>query len=90
MFGRFFFFAYLCSMKELGIRNHTLIVPVIREVGTFNPNEILFWFEERLYTHEVYQIERFLDWCHETKQSVYADINELFKIFLPYDKKNNN
>ena len=51
-------------MNKLGIRNYTLISQAVKSVGTFNPDEILFIFEEELYADEAIEIEAFLKWCH--------------------------
>ena len=61
------------------MRNYTLITPVIREFGTFDPNEFFFMFEEQLYMHESDEIWNFLEWCHaENKCARTADVWELF------------
>jgi len=50
------------EMTELGQRNYELIVEAVKTAGDFDPNEILFMFEERLYIHEYDTIEAFLQW----------------------------
>jgi len=52
-------------MKKLGVRNYTLISQAVKSVGTFNPDEILFIFEEELYINEAEEVEAFLQWCHD-------------------------
>lgn len=69
-------------MKKLGLRNYAIILPSIREEGTFDPNEIFFIFEEQLYMDESDIIWDFLEWCHRTEKSPNADINQLFKQFI--------
>ena len=50
------------EMTELGQRNYELIVEAVKTTGDFDPKEIFFMFEERLYMHEADTIEAFLQW----------------------------
>jgi len=56
------------EMTELGERNYELIREGVRCEGSYDPNEIYFMFEERLYTHEAETIWNFLDWVHNGKK----------------------
>ena len=53
------------EMTELGVRNFTLISEAIRSSGSYDPSEILYMFEERLYVHEADTIVEFLEWIIE-------------------------
>jgi hypothetical protein len=55
-------------MTELGDRNYALIVRGVKSCGSFDPNEILYMFEEQLYVHEADTIIDFLLWVHTGKQ----------------------
>ena len=55
-------------MNKLGRRNYVLIANAVNTVGTYDPNEILYLFEEDLYTHEYREIIAFLKWCHENQK----------------------
>ena len=70
-------------MKKLSERLYHIIMPSIRAEGTFNKDEIIFWFEEQL-TFPVYDIiEGFLDWCVKTKQdAVSGDVMEISKKYF--------
>ena len=52
-------------MKKLGTRNYTLISQGVKTMGSYNPDEILFIFEEQLYVHQIEEIIAFLKWVHE-------------------------
>ena len=49
-------------MKKLGVRNFTIIVEAIKITGSYDPNEIFFYFEEQLYIDESETIWDFLQW----------------------------
>lgn len=51
-------------MKKLGYRNYILMFGAIKICGTFNPDEIMPYFEERLYVHEADTVWAFLEWVH--------------------------
>ena len=57
-------------MKKLGERNFYIMYPSIKDMGTCDPNEIFFIFEESLYMHEGEEIEEFLDWCHANHETI--------------------
>ena len=53
-------------MKKLGQRNYLLISEAVKCCGTFDPNEILPMFEERLYVDQYNEVVDFLTWVHES------------------------
>jgi len=70
-------------MRKLSERLYHIIMPSIRSEATFNKDEIIFWFEEQLYFHEYDIVEKFLDWCVETKQNaVSGDVMEISKEYF--------
>lgn len=52
------------QLKKLGRRNYDLISRGVNTMGSYDPNEILFLFEEELYTDEYTTIVSFLRWVH--------------------------
>jgi len=52
------------GMTELGERNYSLISMGVKAHGSYDPNAILYVFEEQLYVHEADEIEAFLRWVH--------------------------
>lgn len=52
-------------MKTLNRRLYGLISDGVKTHGTYDPDEILYIFEERLTLPECEEIEKFLRWCHD-------------------------
>lgn len=52
-------------MNKLGERNYMLIRSGVSAMGTYDPDEILYYFEEELHIDEIDEIETFLKWCHD-------------------------
>ncbi len=52
-------------VTTLGSRLHEIISRGIKMHGTFNPDRILYVFEESLTGPEVERIVPFLQWCHD-------------------------
>lgn len=70
------------AMIKLKHSNYLLISDAVRTMGTYNPDEIFFIFEEQLYLHEADEIYGFLEWCHtNNKQFGYANYEDVFKEF---------
>jgi len=69
-------------MRKLSERLYHIIMPSIKAEATFNKNEIMFWFEEQLHFHEYGILEKFFDWCVETKQDVSGDVMEISKEYF--------
>ena len=53
-------------MDTLSQRNYELIAGGVNAHGSYNPEEILYFFEERLRIDDVEPIISFLQWCHNT------------------------
>lgn len=69
-------------MDKLGEGNYALISRGVKTVGTYNPDEILFMFEEDLYTDEYEEIIDFLKWCHENNKGFgHGNYEERFSEF---------
>jgi hypothetical protein len=76
-------------MRKLGIRNYTLISRGVKTHGTYNPNEILYLFEEQLYCHQVQEIISFLKWVHENDKGFGSgNYEDIFKEWRTYLKAN--
>ena len=74
-------------MKKLGSRNYAVILPSIKSEGTYNPDEIFFWFEEQLFVDEADTIREFLEWVHLNKKYFgHGNYEDRFTEFL---KQNN-
>ena len=70
-------------MKKLGQRNYLLISQGVNATGTYDPNEIFFYFEEELYFHESNTIWNFLEWVHKNGKAFGRGNYEIvFKEFL--------
>lgn len=70
-------------MKKLGLRNYLLISQGVNMAGTFDPNEIFFFFEERLYFSEANTIWNFLEWVHKNGETFGSgNYEQVFKKFL--------
>ena len=70
------------QMTQLGDRNYVLILNGIKTAGTYNPDEIFFYFEEQLYVNEVHEIYEFLKWVHETGRTFgHGNYEEVFSLF---------
>ena len=68
------------NLNTLGERKYDLISSAINTLGTYNPNEILPFFEEKLYSDEVKEIKDFLQWCYDNDKK-FGRINyeEVFR-----------
>jgi len=74
-------------MRKLGRANYILISRGVKTYGTFNPDEIMFLFEEELYVDEYDTIYDFLMWCHvEGKGFGHGNYEERFSEFLLTEK----
>ena len=70
-------------MKKLGQTNYLLISQGVNMAGTYNPNEIFFYFEESLYINEAQTIFNFLEWVHKNgKFFGSGNYEAVFKEFL--------
>ena len=73
-------------MRKLGIRNYTLISRGVKTHGTYNPDEILYLFEEELYAVQVKEIIAFLKWVHENNKTFgsgnYEQVFSEWRVFL--------
>jgi hypothetical protein len=70
-------------MKKLGQRNYLLISQGVGAVGTYDPNEIFFFFEESLYMDQADTIWDFLEWVHKSgKMFGSGNYEAVFKEFL--------
>ena len=57
------------AMKRLGARNFALIADAVRDMGSYDPEEILHLFEEQLYFYQSDTIVLFLKWVSEDKEN---------------------
>ena len=74
-------------MKKLGQRNYLLISQGVNMAGTYDPNEIFFYFEESLYINEAQTIFNFLEWVHKNGKFFGSGNYEVvFKEFLSSQK----
>ena len=70
-------------MKKLEQRNYLLISQGVNMAGTYDPNEIFFYFEESLYINEAQTIFNFLEWVHKNGKFFGSGNYEVvFKEFL--------
>jgi len=70
-------------MKKLEQRNYLLISQGVNMAGTYDPNEIFFYFEESLYINEAQTIFNFLEWVHKNgKFFGSGNYEAVFKEFL--------
>jgi hypothetical protein len=70
-------------MKKLGERNYLLISQGVSMEGTFDPNRIFFYFEERLYSGQADIIWKFLEWTHANgKFFGRGNYEDVFREFL--------
>ena len=70
-------------MKKLGQRNYLLISQGVNMAGTYDPNEIFFFFEESLYINQADTIWNFLEWVHKNgKMFGSGNYEVVFKEFL--------
>ena len=68
-------------MKELGIRNATLLTEGAKVVGTYT--EAYFYVEESLYVDEAETIENFCEYIDvEIGGASYVNIERLFEAFI--------
>ncbi len=72
-------------MQKLGERNYAIISRGVKSIGSYNPEEIMFIFEEKLYVNEYEEIEAFLQWCHDNdKMFGSGNYEERFAEFKRY------
>ena len=72
-------------MRKLGTYYYALISQAVKVDGSFDPNQIFFYFEEQLpYEGDDSQtIWDFLEWCHrEGKRFGHGNYEQVFKEFL--------
>ncbi len=75
-------------MKKLGERNYMLIKSGVKTHGTYDPDKILYIFEENLYCDEIGEICDFLKWCHTNgKHFGSGNYEDVFKEFKEANKK---
>lgn len=53
------------ELKKLGERNYELILRGIQAQGSYDPKEIFYAFEERLYIDEAKDVFDFLEWVNQ-------------------------
>ncbi len=73
------------DLDELGHRNYLLISSGVKIRGTFDPDEIMYIFEEQLYIDEIPIIREFLTWVAEDEENRrfgFGNYEERFKEFL--------
>jgi hypothetical protein len=71
------------AMKKLGERNFKLISSGVKCLGSYDPDEIFSFFEERLYIDEADTIYNFLKWVHDNNLTFGSANYEIrFKEFL--------
>lgn len=78
------------DMKKLGHNNFLLISDAVHSTGSFHPDEILFFFEEKLYTHQSDTIVLFLKWVADDEVNRCfgsGNYEKKFKEFLETNKK---
>jgi hypothetical protein len=70
-------------MQRIGERNYELMLRGIQANGTYNPDEIFYAFEERLYVHESQDIYNFLKWVHEEGKTFgHGNYESVYKQYL--------
>jgi hypothetical protein len=75
-------------MRKLGERNYLLISRGVNMLGTFNPDDIMFIFEEELYCNQYDEIYDFLTWVHANgKMFGRGNYEQVFKEFKQSIKK---
>lgn len=75
-------------MKKLGKRNYELICRGVKTIGSYNPDEIFFMFEEELYINQIEEIYNFLKWVHENNKCFgHGNYENVFQDYLLF--KNN-
>ena len=57
------------TFKMLGERRYLIITDGFKRLGTLNPDDILVFFEERLFGDEVEDTVAFLKWCRENNKT---------------------
>lgn len=71
------------TIKKLGIRRYNLISSAVRMEGTYDPDEILYLFEESLYIKEAPSVIKFLTWVHKNNKTFGSgNYEEVFLEFL--------
>lgn len=71
-------------MKRLSKMNAALINNAVGMIGTYDPDEIVFIFEERLTRSELQAIEPFLAWVHASDKRPTCDA--LIPLYQEYVK----
>jgi hypothetical protein len=54
-------------MKKLNAKTKILLSEAVSTSGSYDPNESLFYIEERLTIEESIYVESFLSWIHANK-----------------------
>lgn len=71
------------GFKKLTERRYYLISSGVKIEGSYDPKEIMFYFEEELTSSEYDEIEKFLQWCHDNDKKFgsgnYEDVYKEFK-----------
>lgn len=73
-------------MKKLGNRNYKLIKSGVQAHGTYDPDEIMYFFEEELYVDEYDEVYDFLEWVHENDKPFGGGNYE--EVFFEFKKSN--
>ena len=70
-------------MKKLSAKVYQAISRGVNMIGTFNPSEISFIFEEDLTVKQYDAVIPFLQWCHDNdKPFGRGNYNERYQEFL--------
>jgi hypothetical protein len=67
--------------KKLSAKVAELIRSGVDMSGSFDPDNTLFYFEERLTLEEAYQAHAFLIWVHSTGQTFGINIQDVYTEF---------
>jgi len=69
-------------MNKLGDRNYSLISAAVKTVGSYDPDEILYLFEEQLYVDDYDEVVEFLRWVHKKGKTFgHGNYEEVFTEF---------
>jgi len=75
-------------MNKLGKRNYLLVSSGVKIEGSFNPEEIMCYFEEQLYVDQYDEIYGFLNWCHRNdKRFGSGNYEEVFAEYKAWHNK---
>jgi hypothetical protein len=69
-------------LKTLSKKNAELLRQAVKMGGTFNPEDILFYVEERMTIDEGLQAEAFLTWCHENDKTFGWNAQDVYLDFM--------